>query len=1197
MSSMTKPRMISLFLCAIMIATSFASLATAESTSWKDNPYATDTIMSNTTPGYPASDMPEAVAWRPIAPLNTATIIGYDPESYHDDLSYMAAIPYGVFMEDDTLYSSPVIFYDSPYLVSGDPERTLDHNKGINYFMDDWVTACGDNLSRATIMGLDAAQRDDIESTNQWFETIEDVWEINGTDARNTAYKLALDGWESSDKAVIAVLSDKILNDNPELMDAKTISGSVEGIIPAGEIENIHIEGSKAPDPQDPNYHNFTVNPSYKFMEVEMEWSDHAGGEITDRGRDPDMQVYDWQLGEVVASENWNVLSGPHEYAECYIYHDHDEIVFDETGEMTPAPWGVAVTYMPTEALPMWDPELVPVEQLLGMYGYEGDEAAELAADFERKQKAASAASGENFPVPYAEDQPAGLPGDQISDETDYRIDITMYVGADADLGLESPFMARDVSFTLEWEGSAELKFLIRGPSGAEIPFSSADNTGSSPITLTLRELGEGKYSIAAICLDDSNPEIPFNVEYEYNQYYPKSYGKSFAAAANGAVLASMNNAPLLFSTGDELDDGLQDILDTLGVTEVYLVSLMSSSGLEDGLEKMRSWMQDGLDVKELDSYKEIYQEIRGKSNQNDIIFSTLNPWTPWLGNRDNGVQDDMENPRGLYAAPAALAGAFHGAPVVFTECHKETSAAQAWHNAYWRFAYRGRYPPSVGCMVLTGRMVYDFLDGMGLDGEGLESMTTVAGQFDIGTSWDRVFVGVAAPGRIMGTPVDAAYWIARSALYPKMIFANPSVNGKVTMHTGYDIDQGTPARDVQVENVFLQSWVSYQHRFNGRACGEDPYNNYWACDYVTADGITPYHQRSPETIDDGVNAPYMPGQYWPDLTASEIVPFYGEKLGYEQVFSTTFGATMDNLNTGAVLWFEIMHGGNSNFGGVGWWNENEDPFGPWRGYEDAGSTHEPDTINMDKNTGADMEPNPFEYGWHDGIIIAIAEQHKTTSYRGYDFDDAMDNIHSVGMSAGSCLIANTLLHLSMMRHGSVFQVIDPWLTSWYCAFAIETFLRDIALGYNVGEAYEHGIKHVGIEYLTNQWWWDIFENVVYYGDPDLRVYAPALAWDEPETVNALELKAGGHAPGGATEHPDEIESKAIYEYSVYGLAALFVVGVALVYSRKDRGKNSVGDRANAVDAVPAQSLESFEQDSEEEYEEDDLIPAELVDE
>ena len=117
--------------------------------------------------------------------------------------------------------------------------------------------------------------------------------------------------------------------------------------------------------------------------------------------------------------------------------------------------------------------------------------------------------------------------------------------------------------------------------------------------------------------------------------------------------------------------------------------------------------------------------------------------------------------------------------------------------------------------------------------------------------------------------------------------------------------------------------------------------------------------------------------------------------------------------------------------------------------------------------------------------------------------------------------------------------------------FAIETFVRDIALGDTVGEAYAKSIGHVGILYLTNQWWWDIFENVVYYGDPDLRVFSPEYAWEQPAFHDGSDV--GGHAVNGADEHPNEIETntgKLLFPIVVVVLIASLAV---YVYFRKSR--------------------------------------------
>jgi hypothetical protein len=265
----------------------------------------------------------------------------------------------------------------------------------------------------------------------------------------------------------------------------------------------------------------------------------------------------------------------------------------------------------------------------------------------------------------------------------------------------------------------------------------------------------------------------------------------------------------------------------------------------------------------------------------------------------------------------------------------------------------------------------------------------------------------------------------------------------------------------------------------------------------------------------------------------------------------------MENLNKGAIMWLEVMHGGNSGSGVVGFWNPDQIEPNPWRSYEDGGSTFEPDSRVMSKNTGLDYIPNPFPtQQLHDGVIICLLTQAtQTVGKNGYDFDAAMENLHSLGFSAGSCLIANTYLHISMIRHGSVFQIIDPWLTSWYCGFAIQTFVRDIALGDSVGEAYEKGIKHVGIQYLTGQWWWDIFENVVYYGDPDLRVWSPEYAWEEPDPLPAGTV-IDGHSPFGATGHPHAIESTFLLEMLLF--SGIFIaIAAGFVFFWRKRKANA----------------------------------------
>ena len=124
------------------------------------------------------------------------------------------------------------------------------------------------------------------------------------------------------------------------------------------------------------------------------------------------------------------------------------------------------------------------------------------------------------------------------------------------------------------------------------------------------------------------------------------------------------------------------------------------------------------------------------------------------------------------------------------------------------------------------------------------------------------------------------------------------------------------------------------------------------------------------------------------------------------------------------------------------------------------------------------------------------------------------------------------------MRHGSPFQIMDPWATSWYSDVWQNGVPRGIALGETIGEIYSEGIKKVGIEYVSDDkpnWWWDLAENVCLYGDPNLRIWVPSTEFSannnwEKKDIQPLRydkevgFEINGHNPFGATSHPNKID-------------------------------------------------------------------------
>jgi len=1070
-------------------------------------------LLTTTAPTVGSKEMKysgfSGVSWDGVVPINKALFVNYDTESFVDDYAYLAAVPASTFYSDsqEEIFSNPVLFYEPE--IPGDDHRTMNANPGIHYLMEDVLTYAGGQLDSLQMINIPSESRGEVEG----MAPSTDVTSIDSSDPFVIAEKIALSNWEYSDKAVVAVIDTEfpVLNELSEY--------TRQGSTPAEPVVRGTFEGEKDPEPSSPNFHDFVINDGYRYIDVDMEWGNEYNPikDITERGKDPDLQLYmfldDGSMMQVGASAEWNVLSGAMEHISSVIYE--------------PGDWSAAVTYIPTQ-------------------GFADDDATSVTG---------GARVNEDEPVI---DLPPDLPG-PLGSTARYTIDYTCYPGVDIVIDENTPFMCEGAVFTLTWGGSsASLGMAVLGPSGAML--GSAMGSGSDALTLELEKLGsDSQYTVTVFRLSEEVASVDFDLNIDWYQGTDESMGDAFSSAAEGAVIASTENAPLLFVTPTKFPSSTSNALDKLGVKDVILVDLNDRSGkkLSEKIEDSRSWLQPDLNVKKITSFKDAYQMIKTKSQTNDIVFTTIDPWTPWTVGEGKLEQ---EADGALYIGPAAYTAAHHGAPLIITDVHSKTSASQAWHYAFWDYAYPSRLPPSVGDMALTGWQVYDLLEEMGLDEEGPETIITVAGQFDIGAAWDRMLVGAANSGRIVGTPVDAAMWVNRNSFYPAIIFSNPAIEGGSYI-TGSESTGPNGAvitkegGEVQLENAILESWVSYNHRFNERA------SEYWGCDYEGASGVTPFRTPSDDPIDDGVNSAYgQTGSYWPDITSSEVFTFYAKKGGYESAYTTNFDTTMENLNRGVLLWMEVMHGGNRGAGIVGFWDDSKNEPNPWRGYESGGATDNPDTVTMSKNTGADIRPG---YGpltdvglipeHHDGIVIALAQQVQTVSYDGYDFDDALENLHSAGFNGGSCLISNTLLHMSLIRHGSVYQVIDPWLTSWYSGFACEIFVRALIQNATVGEAYTEGIGHVGILYLTGQWWWDIYENLVYFGDPDLKLYLPTLAWDKPVPLPAGEV-IDGHAVFGARSHPHAIGSTTLYEAMIVAMIIFGAVTFFIFHRRRKAG-------------------------------------------
>jgi len=1082
-----------------------------------------------------------------VVPMKKVTFVNFDQETLIDDYAYLASVPTCVFEDDGKLYSNPLLFYQDEHITEDKKELSLNARQGIDYFMEDWMGYCNDKMDVLTTVNVPK------EKLNKW--NAKEYNMISADNPYEIASEIALSEWSYSDDVVLAVIEQDF--EKPTEKYTNTLEGSLSTGYVKDDISFDFAQTNKL----NPQFREFEVPDGYKYIYARSWWASidiHLKmlfSHIIIPTGDKDIQMYckhgsEWM--QVAAASTNNVQFGMDAKAErihSYVYN---------TGS-----WRVGLTDLPTK----------------GMEGSFSD-------IFKNIVKGVT-----------------------------YYVDIEMYPGIDVEIPENPPYECSDVEFKLTWDNpNVNLGFALIGPGGEEVK-SVLNESRTGNIELNLDELGQcldgEHYKLCVFATEDLKSPVSYKIEYSWKQRIIEEEGASLTSAAEGAVLASTLNAPLLYTIKSKLAKCTEDALYKLGVKNIYLVDIgeYSKKELLDQIRRVGEIKNHYTQI------QDIYKAIRDITKNNDVVFTTIDPWTKWYIGE---LQPGDETKAGLFLGPATYIAAHHGTPILIVDNHPELSSAVVWHNEFWKENSNKRTAvfPSVSEMYLTGMRVYKFLQDYDFDWEGAETLITVADQFDIGTPWDRVFPGRANPGRIWGTPVDTAYIISRNVFYPILIFENPAMDS-----TGIELINGSKSirkfpfigklglkviRESGSEKYnypILHTYVCYAHRLN------EMFEKYYGETYQFANEIVPGETNSFSAIDDGVNLKYRneEGAFCPDLIDSEITAFYASQGGYSNAFSTSFDAVMYDLNQGSIMWIHDGHGLDTDSGQGLFWSQirgtgTMKEENPWRLYEwYMGSTENPDTMTMEVHgvipallgnptkdgflrlglawaparkpmldKVADILNKPYLFpiisyfapdwlkdkeDYYDGMVNSVFPSTMNSEYRtGYEIDEKLGNIHSCGYITANCLVANTYYHLTLIRHGSPYQIIDPWSTSWYSSAWIQSVPRDLALGHTIGEAYVNGIKDIGILYASDppQWWWDIAENVVYFGDPDLRPFVPGTEhsdknhWTQEET-KALrydeQLSVAGHMPFGATSYPNAHEKQDLF----FGLPMFIVAILALI--------------------------------------------------
>ncbi|MFW9845862.1 MAG: hypothetical protein ACFFD6_03885, partial [Candidatus Thorarchaeota archaeon] len=224
------------------------------------------------------------------------------------------------------------------------------------------------------------------------------------------------------------------------------------------------------------------------------------------------------------------------------------------------------------------------------------------------------------------------------------------------------PNNAQWLNASISWDNTGtNLDMALVDPLGRLVQWGPAGSliaSGLSSETVEVPYPMPGDWTVLISWIDASEEENNVDLSWEVSSL-PTDLQAYLESAANGAVLASLMNAPLLYVTEDSVPDSTLWAAQRLGVSFSFLVdpANIHSDSLETALE-------DFSFLTSLESYLLMTQWIQSLSGEDDVVVTVPQ------GNADEVF------------APAAYSGAFHGAPV-FSLCGDDnyltTRAEETW--------------------------------------------------------------------------------------------------------------------------------------------------------------------------------------------------------------------------------------------------------------------------------------------------------------------------------------------------------------------------------------------------------------------------------------------------------------------------------------------------------------------------------------
>jgi hypothetical protein len=369
------------------------------------------------------------------------------------------------------------------------------------------------------------------------------------------------------------------------------------------------------------------------------------------------------------------------------------------------------------------------------------------------------------------------------------------------------PADAKWLNITANWDNAGTtINLALVDPNGRMIMWAPAESLlgGAGSKSMQVSYPSPGDWTLVGAWADPAAENNKVDITWQI-ETIPDDLQPYLESAANGAVVASLLNAPLLYVNADSVPSLTSWTISHLGATNCILVDPadLHTASLTNALSSL-------LFVSTVSTYPMLSNMISSLSGKSGVVLTVP------LGNADE-----------LFA-PAAYSGAYHGA-VVYSLCGDNnavtTCAEETWapyligpqihifvQERYSTKTENGWYDeriPNVYSMDYSANQFEQFLSSRGALNLTTTQATVIVAPVDlIMVSLDRSLQSHFSPGRIPATDsISAAVMINNAALH-RFLFGTSENAGEALLSLyAYTISYsladnfGTPHTVNQIDN------------------------------------------------------------------------------------------------------------------------------------------------------------------------------------------------------------------------------------------------------------------------------------------------------------------------------------------------------------------------------------------------------------